>query len=38
MNQVTNESAHGASQINQGADELARLASDLKNILSQFRV
>jgi len=31
-------SAENTRQINQGADELARLASDLKNILSQFKV
>ncbi|MCL1966305.1 MAG: methyl-accepting chemotaxis protein [Fibromonadales bacterium] len=32
------ESAHGAEQINQSANELARLSSDLKNILGQFKV
>jgi len=31
-------SAENTRQINQGADELARLASDLKNVLSQFKV
>ncbi|MDR2583104.1 MAG: methyl-accepting chemotaxis protein [Fibromonadaceae bacterium] len=31
-------SAENTRQINQGADELARLASDLKTILSQFKV
>jgi len=38
MNQVTKESAHGAVQINEGASELAKLASELKSVLSQFRV
>jgi methyl-accepting chemotaxis protein len=32
------ESAQGAKQINQSAGELARLASDLKSVLSQFKV
>jgi len=31
-------SAQSTKQINDGADELARLASDLKNVLSQFKV
>jgi len=31
-------SAENTRQINQGADELARLASDLKNVLSHFKV
>jgi methyl-accepting chemotaxis protein len=31
-------SAENTRQINQGADELARLASDLKKVLSQFKV
>jgi len=31
-------SAENTKQINQGADELARLASDLKGILKQFKV
>jgi len=31
-------SAENTKQINQGADELARLASDLKNVLNQFKV
>jgi len=31
-------SAENTRQINQGADELARLASDLKRVLSQFKV
>jgi len=31
-------SAQNTKQINQGADELARLASDLKSVLSQFKV
>jgi methyl-accepting chemotaxis protein len=31
-------SAQGASQINQSAGELSKMANDLKNILSQFRV
>ncbi|MDR2593417.1 MAG: methyl-accepting chemotaxis protein [Fibromonadaceae bacterium] len=31
-------SAQSTAQINQGADELAKLASDLKNILNQFKL
>jgi methyl-accepting chemotaxis protein len=31
-------SAQSTKQINQGADELARMASELKSILSQFKV
>jgi len=32
------ESVQGARQINQNADELAKIASELKNVLSQFKV
>ena len=32
------DGAHGAKQINQSADELAKIAGDLKNVLSQFSV
>jgi len=32
------DSAQGAKQINQNAGELAKIAGDLKNVLSQFRV
>jgi methyl-accepting chemotaxis protein len=38
MAQGAKEGAQGAGQINQSSDELARLASDLKSILSQFRI
>jgi len=38
VNQVTKESVQGATQINQSATELAKLANDLKGVLSQFRV
>jgi methyl-accepting chemotaxis protein len=38
ITQGAKDSAYGAKQINQSSDELARLASDLKNVLSQFRV
>jgi len=38
ITQGAKDSALGAKQINQSANELARLSSDLKNILSQFKV
>jgi methyl-accepting chemotaxis protein len=38
MAQGAREGAQGAKQINHSSDELAKLASDLKNVLSQFRV
>jgi methyl-accepting chemotaxis protein len=38
MAQGAKDSVEGAKQINQSADELAKLASDLKSVLSQFRV
>jgi methyl-accepting chemotaxis protein len=38
MSQAAKDSVQGARQINQGASELARIAGDLKNVLSQFRV
>jgi methyl-accepting chemotaxis protein len=38
MAQGAKDGAKGAKQINHSADELARLASDLKSVLSQFRV
>jgi len=36
--QGAKDGAQGAKQINQSADELAKIASDLKNVLSQFKV
>jgi len=36
--QGAKDGAQGAKQINQSADELAKIASDLKNVLSQFSV
>jgi methyl-accepting chemotaxis protein len=36
--QGAKESTQGAKQINQSSGELARLASDLKSVLSQFKV
>jgi len=36
--QGAKDSAQGANQINQSAGELAKLASDLKSVLSQFEV
>jgi len=38
VNKVTQDSAQGAGQVNKGASELAKLASDLKSALGQFRV
>jgi len=38
ITQGAKDSAQGAKQINQSSDELARLASDLKNVLSQFKI
>jgi methyl-accepting chemotaxis protein len=38
VEQSAKDGANGANQINQSANDLARLASDLKNILSQFRL
>jgi len=38
VSQVAEKSAQGASQINHGAGELAKLASNLKSVLSQFKV
>jgi len=36
--QGAKDGAKGAKQINQSADELSKIAGDLKNILNQFRV
>jgi methyl-accepting chemotaxis protein len=38
MTQSARDGAQGANQINQSSSELAKLASDLKNVLSQFKV
>jgi len=38
ITQGAKDNAQGAKQINQSADELARIAGDLKNVLSQFKV
>jgi methyl-accepting chemotaxis protein len=38
MNQAAKESAQGATQVNQSADELARVAGNLKNVVNQFKV
>jgi methyl-accepting chemotaxis protein len=38
MNQSAKESAQGATQVNQNANELARVASNLKSVVSQFKV
>jgi len=41
VNSIANDAkngAQGAKQTNESADELARIANDLKNILSQFKV
>ncbi|MCL1967500.1 MAG: methyl-accepting chemotaxis protein [Fibromonadales bacterium] len=38
ITQGAKDSAQGANQINQSAGELSRLASDLKNVLSQFKI
>jgi methyl-accepting chemotaxis protein len=38
MNQAAKESSTGATQVNQSASELAKVASDLKHIVSQFRI
>ncbi|MDR2555196.1 MAG: methyl-accepting chemotaxis protein [Fibromonadaceae bacterium] len=38
ITQGAKDSAQGANQINQSADELSKLASDLKKVLSQFKV
>jgi methyl-accepting chemotaxis protein len=38
MAQAAKDSVQGAKQINQGASELASIAGDLKNTMSQFKV
>jgi len=38
ITQGTKDSAQGAKQINQSSSELARLSSELKKVLSQFKV
>ncbi|MDR3002329.1 MAG: methyl-accepting chemotaxis protein [Fibromonadaceae bacterium] len=38
MNCVAKESALGASQVSQSSDDLSKIAGDLKNTVSQFRV
>jgi methyl-accepting chemotaxis protein len=38
LSQAAKDSVQGARQINQGANELAKIAGDLKNTMSQFKV
>jgi len=38
ITQGAKDSANGAKQINQNADELSKLASELKHVLSQFKL
>jgi len=38
VNQVAKESAQGSGQINEGANELAKLASNLKGVLVEFYI
>jgi methyl-accepting chemotaxis protein len=38
MSRIADKSAHGATQVNQSADDLAKIADELKQTISQFKV
>jgi len=38
VNKLASDSAQGAHQVNKYANELAKVAGDLKSIVSQFKV
>jgi len=38
VNQLANDSAKGAHQVNKYASELSKVAGDLRGVVSQFKV